>query len=435
MAMTMDIEIVARETIKPSSPTPQHLRNFNFSLIDQTAPVMFTPLLLFYPENNNTNNHLIPATQRSQKLKTSLSKLLTVFYPLAGIIKEQTTIECNDDGAEYVEAQIKCNLSDILQQPDASMLRSFLPVEIESEEADSSRLLFVQANFFKCGGMVIGVCISHKIADTQTLSTVLNSWSQIAISGSSDGVKFPEFNAASIFPPLDSKPHITIPRHDSLISKRCVIESSKIVSLKAKAAGATVQQPTRVEAVTALIWKCMINVSRSAKGFPRLSVISHVVNLRKRIEPPLPENCIGNIVGAFFAAHSTEKETDLQGLVCELRKELTEFKKTGLQKIKVEKRTWLKMCGIENLLGREDIDYHTCTSWCRFPLYEVDFGWGKPIWTTVPSLIFKNAVFMMDARDGEGVEVMVSLSEEDMALFEGDQDLLEFATVNPGVMN
>lgn len=427
--MTMEIEIVARETIKPSSPTPQHPTNFNFSLIDQNAPVMYTPLLLFYPQNNHPSR----PTQRSQHLKTSLSKLLPKFYPLAGIMKERTTIECNDNGAEYVEAQVNCNLSDILDQPDASMLRSFLPVEIESEEADTGCLLFIQANFFKCGGMVIGVCISHKIADTETLSMVLNSWSQVAISGSSDGVKFPEFNAASIFPPSDSKPHITIPHHDGVITKRVVFESSKIVSLKAKATGATVQQPTRVEAVTALIWKCMINISKSSKGFPRLSLISHVANLRKRIEPPLPENCIGNIVGTLFAAISTEKETDLQGLVCELRKEITEFKKTGLQKIKDEKRTWLKMCEIENFLGRDDVDYYMFTSWCRFPLYEVDFGWGKPTWVTLPSLIFKDTVFMVDARDGEGVEALVSLSKEDMALFEADQELLEFTTVNPKV--
>ncbi|KAK8659515.1 hypothetical protein V6N13_029715 [Hibiscus sabdariffa] len=30
--------------------------------------------------------------------------------------------------------------------------------------------------------------------------------------------------------------------------------------------------------------------------------------------------------------------------------------------------------------GESEIVVFTFTSLCRFPLYETDFGWGKPIW-------------------------------------------------------
>ncbi|KAJ0037612.1 hypothetical protein Pint_22418 [Pistacia integerrima] len=410
--MAIKIEIVSREIIKPSSPTPQHLRNFKLSFLDQTAPAAYVPLLLFYLPENDSDSHVVEAAERSQHLKTFLSKLLAEFYPLAGIIKDQTTVECNDNEAEYIQARVDGTLADILKRPDGSILRTFLPTEIESTEAETGRIVFVQASFFECGGMVLGLCFSHKITDGTTLSTVVKSWSSIALSGSKDSVKFPEFNAApSSFHPLDS------------------------YILQAKAASPMVLQPTRFEAVSALIWKCLDNVSRSTKGFPRLSVMSIYVNLRKMTVPSLPENAIGNVVGVFFPSHSTEKEIDLQDLVTKLSKELKEFRKNAMETINEKKRAWMSMCGIENFGVRDDIDHYMCTSWCRFGFYEVDFGWGKPAWATVPNLMIPNFVVLMDTKDGEGVEVFVTLNKEEMALFELEKELLEFAAVNPSVLN
>ena len=47
------------------------------------------------------------------------------------------------------------------------------------------------------------------------------------------------------------------------------------------------------------------------------------------------------------------------------------------------------------------------TSLCRFPLYEADFGWAKPIWVGSPSLTFKNLVVFMDTALGDdGIEAL-----------------------------
>lgn len=69
---------------------------------------------------------------------------------------------------------------------------------------------------------------------------------------------------------------------------------------------------------------------------------------------------------------------------------------------------------------------YTCTSWCRFPMYEADFGWGKPEWITVPEAPWKNMILLMDAKNGDGIEAMVSLDKEEMAAFEQNQELLSF---------
>ncbi|BFG16211.1 hypothetical protein CerSpe_024850 [Prunus speciosa] len=38
MTTAMEIGIIARENIKPSSPTPAHLKTFKLSLLDQMVP-------------------------------------------------------------------------------------------------------------------------------------------------------------------------------------------------------------------------------------------------------------------------------------------------------------------------------------------------------------------------------------------------------------
>lgn len=101
MSRSIEVETLAREIIKPSSPTPHHLRNLKLSLLDQIIPVEQTAVILFYRGNDDTHHH----SHISQQLKQSLSEILKIYYPFAGIIKDHILVECKDNGVEYVEAQ------------------------------------------------------------------------------------------------------------------------------------------------------------------------------------------------------------------------------------------------------------------------------------------------------------------------------------------
>lgn len=285
------MEIVTIETIKPSSPTPFHLRNFQLSLLDQLAPVCYGPLLLFYSINPQINHLKLTLSERSHLLKTSLSETLTRFYPLAGRIKDDTSIECNDDGVVFVETRVNCFLSTFLRKPDAQMIRKMIPVEIDSPEALSGSLLQIQINCFACGGLAIGVCISQKISDAITATIFIKDWAATAAGASS---LLPLFNAAAIFPPRNFSFTKTASKlqKEAYVTKRFVFEASKIAALKAKAASESVENPTRVEAVTGLIWKCAMNASRSNTEHFRLSILSQSVNIRRRMTPPLPEHTV-----------------------------------------------------------------------------------------------------------------------------------------------
>ncbi|CAK7327406.1 unnamed protein product [Dovyalis caffra] len=440
MSMPLRIEITLRETIKPSSPTPPDLRSLKLSLLDQFMPICYIPLLLFYSRNGNDTDHLDKATERSLLLKSSLSEALTRFYPFAGRLKDNSSIECDDHGAGYIEARIRCILSDILKTPDTKVLDQLLPVAISDAAMARDSQLLVQVNFFDCGGVAIGVCLSHKIADAATLTSFIKCWAATALSTSTDQLVIsPVFMGGAIFPQMD----LPIPMlpvdliQGESVTKRFVFDASKITALKAKAASESVPEPTRVESVTAFIWKCAMSASRSTMGVPRKSALSLGVDMRKRLVPPLPEYYGGNYVGSISPRTEDHDGLELQGIVDRIRKDLQEFGKI-CAKITEGDRASLTICKIVEEFGKmamsKDIDYYNCTSWCKFELYDADFGWGKPTWlSNAVTTRLKNIVCLIDTRDGDGIEAWVILSPEDMALFGSNKELLEFAAENPCV--
>lgn len=428
MAKVLKVEIIQKQIIKPSSPTPPELKSLKLSLLDQFTPITYTPIILFYPAS----------AERSQKLKSSLSETLTLWYPLAGRLKDNSFIECEDQGAEYLEARIKCSLSEILNKPDVEVLKQFLPAAIESPEAATGNLLLVQATFFDCDGLAIGVCISHKMADAATLTTFIRSWAAMA-NGSSELVR-PVFMGASMFPPIDmSIPNASVELvQRKCITKRFVFNASKITALRAKVASTTVPKPTRVEAVSALIWKTVMSVVRSNSGSLRPSMWAISVDLRKRLTPTLPQNYSGNCVG-FIGPRNMEaddNELELQSLLGKIRKEMEGFGENYVKKLQGE-GALLAICEFSKEFGElamsDHIDFYVCSSWCKFDLYAADFGWGRPIWASNTSTKVRNVIILMDARDGEGIEAWLTLSDEDMALLESNKELLEFAAPNPTV--
>lgn len=193
MAKVVKIDIITREIIKPSSPTLQHLRFMKLSLLDQLNFTMSTPILFFYP------NKIQNIKQKSQLLKSSLSKTLTLFYPLAGKLKDHSFIHCNDHGVEFVEALVDCPMTDIFQNPDNFLLEKFISVDLNSIES-SFKDVVIQANFFTCGGLTIGVSLSHKIAYAASLVTFLMAWTAASLVNETLHMVVPHFISDTIFP-------------------------------------------------------------------------------------------------------------------------------------------------------------------------------------------------------------------------------------------
>ena len=421
----MKVEVIKSDTIKPLSPTAHHLRNLQLSFLDQIATPVFMPMILFYPsDNSNTIN-----AKRSDRLKKSLSETLTKFYPLAGRVKDNSFINCNDEGVHYVEAQVKCQISELIQQPDPAHLNSLLPYELDNV---GELVLAIQVNIFDCGGMAIGVCISHKVADALSLVMFLNNWAATA-RGDSNNTIYPRFDLATLFPSRNIsgfKPSTGIMK-DKIVTKRFVFNASMIATLKAKytnnASNEYTRCPTRIEALSAFIWSRFMAATQGSKLDPeRLYTVLHAVNLRTRMDPPVPDCYFGNISRFSIATPSIDSKGECHGLVSQMRDAIKKIDGDYVKKLQEGNGHLNFMKDRAEKITKGDVLSFSFTSLCRFPLYETDFGWGKPIWIGSASLTFKNLVVFIDTGSGDGIEAWVNLKEADMAKFEGDEELLAF---------
>ncbi|EEF52853.1 Salutaridinol 7-O-acetyltransferase, putative [Ricinus communis] len=264
--MKMEVQIVSKEDVKPSIPTSPHLRTFQLSLLEQLMPPhSYAPIVLFYPMNKSSTH--LDVTKRLKLLKTSLSETLTLFYPLAGKIENELSIDCNDEGANFVETRVNCCLDEFLIQPDLMLINKFLPFPlIVKESAEKIYVTNIQANVFECGGIAIGICISHKILDGAALSTFIKGWTTTA--RPCKEVVYPKFTAASLFPAndlwlRDSSEALwgSFFRKGDCITRRLVFDASAIDKLKEKATCSVMKCPTRVEAVSAFLWKSAVAAS------------------------------------------------------------------------------------------------------------------------------------------------------------------------------
>ncbi|KAF2293219.1 hypothetical protein GH714_040558 [Hevea brasiliensis] len=361
------VSITSRETIKPSSPTPQNLKCFKLSLLDQLAPAAYVPMILYYAPTADSN---LKNQENIDLLKKSLSQTLTLFYPLAGRVKENLFIECNDGGVDFIEARVNCTLLDILRRPEADDLDRFLPQEYHVPELSSSleSQMAFQVNIFSCGGMAIGTSISHKLVDGITFTSFINLWASMA--RGSDKYLSPIFFGSA--------------------------DASRA------------------------------NSSGSSKS---PSFLTQTVNLRPRMDPPLPEHTAGNLLWlAIAAGPSDSREMEIHGLVYQVRNAMKKFDSDYVRKMKGENGflvlgETLKQIGE---LVSKDVNIYRFTSLRKFQLYEADFGWGKPAWVSSARLTFKNVVVLIENRIGDRVDAWVTLEEQEMEIFQRNQELLSF---------
>lgn len=286
----------------------------------------------------------------------------------------------------------------------------------------------IQINVFECGGVTICVSISHKVADGFTVAKFINVWSTTCKLGLNynAAVQYPSFHLASIFPPRENyKPNLPkLKSRAKLVTKRIVFGRTSTSSLKAR--------PSRVEMVTALVWRALMGVARVKNNRFRASLATHSLNLRGETATEIPDVPCGNLY-TLFGAHFLAKEgilVELHDLVT-LQRNAMEDTIEECRKAQNGEDLCLMMLNCwENVIGKEkrgEVDLNLSTSLCRFPLNEADFGWGRPIWVSSVHKPVEMVIFF-DTKCGAGVEAWVTLQEKDMIQFQQDIDIVTFTT-------
>lgn len=441
----MDLQILSRKLIKPSTPTPQHSSSYTLSFFDQIALQVHVPRVYFYSNNGNTiNDH----NTISNQLEKSLSKTLTRFYPLAGrFSSDGQSVDCLDQGVEFLLGRANYQLAKFLPKfyEDTSLLDHFVPWDIARDPTSiKTPLLAIQVTFFTCGGFALTFLASHILLDGFSYSTFINQWAAMSRFGElTEEHICPSFTLGTVFPPRDvslrirSPPPAKRPSGAKIIMKVFVFNAANISAMKDKCShGGIGKQPSRVGVVTALVWRTLIRVTQARNGGQlRASRLSFALGLRGgRTNPALsaPDNGFGNLyllssVNFLGDKHMMELR-DLVGL----SQDTAQWDLRSCGNAQTDNELFSIALDLLNEtrdpdLCHGEVDDCFFTSLCRFPLYEADFGWGKPYW--ISSLNLQREMFtLVDTKCGNGIEARVCLNEVDMLRFESDPYIKAFAS-------
>ncbi|KAL5818276.1 hypothetical protein ACOSQ4_022118 [Xanthoceras sorbifolium] len=386
----MEVHVVSREVIKPSSTTPNHLRTYKLSRLDQMNIDIFIPIVFFYQEAPKNSDDL---------LKKSLSDTLTHYYPLAGRVKDCLYVDCDDYGISYVVARVDGDMSNVFKQPEFDQEEQLMPCKQHEMLKDQS-ILAVHVSHFGCGGVAIYLV----------------------------------FDCTSIFPPRDHSGSSTRSSGAGAIlfsssettRKRFIFEGSKISALQDKIGNRT----TRFEAVFTLMWDAITAAKREGDDF----VATIPVNLRKRMNPPIPEQCIGNILTIIQTNWPTEETINYSSLTEKVH-ELVSMVNDDYVK-KAYPNGWILNRATNGAAGRDTRRRRLfmISSWCNLPLYKSDFGWGNPELVAPVGRVNSGdniSVCVWDTTDGAGIEAWMFMSKEEMAKFEQDPGVVAYASFNP----
>ncbi|GMN49112.1 hypothetical protein TIFTF001_018266 [Ficus carica] len=437
--MKLEVQVISEERIKPSSPTPEHLRHYQLSFLDQLSPPVYMPVVLFFPtEPDNNSNNLLTRDQRLNQVKKSLSEALSLYYPLAGVVKEEELcVDCNDDGAYFVLAQANCNLSSLLDDPNPNDMNELIAVAIDDDRV-AELPVGVKVTFFDCDGMTVSLCLNHKVGDALSFFMFLTAWA--ALSRGETDITPPQFGVGKLFPAkelADFTAKHGIMKHD-IVTKRFVFDASEIAELRVKYEDKTnieyQRRPTRVEALSAFIWSRLVAVTHPKGGDNggdnnAIYTVLHAVNLRTRTDPPLPNSYFGNLNRIAVSAPPLEPENGSYKIVTHVRDSIKRIDPEFVKKLQQEDHGHLSF--LKQRLAqvkKGEVVSFSFTSLCRFPIYEADFGWGKPAFVGSARLSYKNLVCFFDTKSGDGIEAWVNLRTEDMAKFEADEEILAYVS-------
>ncbi|KAK6146386.1 hypothetical protein DH2020_020255 [Rehmannia glutinosa] len=369
----------------------------------------------------------------AKRLKMALEKILVSYDFIAGRLKlndklGRLEIDCNAAGAGFVVASSELSLDEVggyINYPNLGY-RQLVVERLDNlaPEVDQPLCVF-QVTSFKCGGFAIGMSANHILFDGLGARTCLENIASQAFDGKPFAVT-PCHNRrilAARSPPQVVFPHPELIDLNQLVSRGsspsvfdCVQEelelrifkfsSTDIAQLKEKAKLDTIKMST-FAVVAALMWRCKALSADNEKDRV-LSTLLNFIDIRPRLNPPLPPSYSGNAV-LLAGVSATYQELEngpfskLVKIISDGGKEITdEYVKSTLD--------WLEV--------HRGIPYgdYIVSSWLRIGYDEVIYPWGKPIYTC-PVVNHRKDICWIFPVDG-GVGALVALPAQEMERFE-----------------
>ncbi|XP_052289117.1 shikimate O-hydroxycinnamoyltransferase-like [Citrus sinensis] len=442
--MSMRIQIKQSCFVKPAEDTPK--KSLWISDLDLLVERTHFPTVYFYkPNNNDVSSNFFEA----QVLKEALSKALVLFYPVAGRLgineNGRIEIQCNGEGVLFVEAETDFAIDDFKDFTPRLEFQKLVPNPAvdHSSNISSHPLLVLQVlpntpftgkyTYFKCEGTALGVGLHHTLADGVSALHFINTWASIARGDTTITPPFfdrtllkahippsPKFHHIEYDPPPFLKIPTSPSEFENISTATFDITREQLNTLKAKSKkDDETANFTTYEALAAHIWRCVSKARCLPDDQPTKLYIA--TDGRFRINPKLPLGYFGN---ALFTATPVTLSGDLQSeplpstvkRIQKALKQMTdEYLKSALDYLEVQSDLTSLVRGASTFRSPN----LNINNWRRLPLYDADFGWGRPIFMGPAVVVYEGTIYMLASPNNDGgLLLIVRLEADHMQLFE-----------------
>ncbi|XP_047947024.1 spermidine hydroxycinnamoyl transferase-like [Salvia hispanica] len=432
----MVVSVKATHVVRPAEERPDETMYLNSG--DQIKEIVHTPTIYFY-----NHSPALEAADVVSVLKDSLSKALAFFYPLAGRLHwseaggSRVELHCNGAGAPIFEAETDAAIVDFGDFTPTQAIEPLIPSFDYTTPLHHIPMVLVQLTRFRCGGLSIGLGISHVMADGPSALHFVAEWTKLARGGGpiappfldrkaveSNGEQRFEFDPSALLPPPSL---IDQEEKSPIVVALLNLSKADIEKLRVKANVDRVGDRgySRFESVAAHIWRCT-SEARGHAAEQQTSLV-FVADFRNKLNPPLPKNYFGNAL-IRVEARDTSGSLVSEPIGAVARKLREAVEKVGDEGVRgyLEYLSKLEDVGRFRSLdneGRPKVAYYgnpnvVIISWVGLPLYGTDFGWGNEVHVGPGSVGFDGKAYILPHLQEDGAfQVAIWLQENHMQAF------------------
>ncbi|KAA8535849.1 hypothetical protein F0562_030831 [Nyssa sinensis] len=336
-------------------------------------------------------------------------------------------LECNAMGVQLIEAESEAKLDDFgdfTPSPEFQYLSPFIDYKTPIHELP---LLLVQLTKFSCGGISLSLTVSHAVVDGQSALHFISEWANVARglplgtepfldrkalrAGDPPGAA-PRFDHTQFdHPPLligqSSNEHVG--KKDNAVTMlkltKKQVEKIKNRANEGRINGDNGCAYTRYETITGHIWRCACKAFGHRSEQPTALVVC--VDLRNRMQPPLPQRYFGNaVLDVIATSRSGELVSRPLGYASSRIREAIEritdeYLNSAIDFLKNQP----DLSGFQDLHGQGPLFGNPnlgVSSWLTLPIYGLDFGWGKEIYMDPGTHDLDGDSLILPGQDGDG---------------------------------
>ncbi|GMI71403.1 hypothetical protein like AT5G01210 [Hibiscus trionum] len=396
-------------------------------------------------------------------LHQSLSTTLSYFPPLAGRLITDSDghvhIDCNDAGIDFLVVKSPTlSVNDILCPGDVpDCVKEFFTFDKTLSYSGHFKPLAAVQVTELADGVFIGCSVNHAVTDGTSFWHFFNTFAEITkgaskISKTPDFCRETVFNSQAVlkFPP--GGPTVTFSGDEPLRERIFHFSREAILKLKYRANYGclltkqsksevlgklsndnrkSINSDTEISSFQSLCAQLWRSVTRARKLEPtKTTTFRMAVNCRQRLDPKLNPYYFGNAIQSIpnIAPAGELLAKDLSWGANLLHKSVVahdnETVRRGVEDWERQPRLFP--------LGNADGASITMGSSPRFPMYNNDFGWGKPLAVrSGRANKFDGKISAFPGRGEKGsVDLEVVLAPETMAGLENDAEIMQYVSVN-----